>query len=47
LEDIHPKSEKVCGFCFSGQKNHAENVRKSSCQNFATKVRKSIKFNDF
>ena len=41
--DIHSKSEKVCGVCFSVTKKSAEKVRKSRHKNFATKVRKSIK----
>ena len=40
---IHSKSEKVCGVCFSVTKKSAEKVRKSRHENFATKVRKSIK----
>ena len=41
--DIHSKSEKVCGVCFSVTKKSAEKVRKSQHKNFVTKVRKSIK----
>ena len=40
---IHSKAEKFCGVCFSVTKKSAEKVRKSRHQNFATKVRKSIK----
>ena len=40
---IHSKSGKVCGVCFSVTKKSAEKVRKSRHENFATKVRKSIK----
>ena len=40
---IHSKSGKVCGVCFSDTKKSAEKVRKSRHENFATKVRKSIK----
>ena len=40
---IHSKSEKVCEFYFSVSQKSAEKVRKSRRQNFATKVRKSIK----
>ena len=40
---IHSKSGKVCGVCFSVPKRSAEKVRKSRHENFASKVRKSIK----
>ena len=39
----HSKSGKVCGVCFFSDKKSAEKVCKSRHQNFATKVRKSIK----
>ena len=39
----HSKSGKVCGVCFFSDKKSAEKVRTSRHQNFATKVRKSIK----
>ena len=40
---IHSKSVKICGVCFSVTQKSAEKVRKSRHENFASKVRKSIK----
>ena len=40
------KAKKFADSVFRPKKS-AEKVRKSSRQNFATKVRKSIKFNEF